>query len=143
MASRRDAREFVERFSAVSRCLRGVAGQAYAALEMGTTQAKFVRTIGERGPISQAELARATATDPTLAGRALQSLITRGWVRRRRSAQDRRENVLELSAGGRRAHRQVESVRARLAARVVAVLDARDLKDFDRVAGKILAAFDG
>ena len=141
MSRRRDPREFVDRFGALSRCLRALGGQAYAPLEMGSTQAKFVRVVGERGPISQAELARATATDPTLAGRALQSLVTRGWVRRRRSDQDRRENVLELSADGRRAHRRVEKLRADLAARVVAALDTRDLDDFDRIAAKILAAF--
>jgi len=131
----------MDRFHELSRCLRALGGQAYAALEMGSTQAKFVHTVGERGPISQAELARATGTDPTLAGRALQSLITRGWIRRRRSDQDRRENVLELSADGRRAHRRVEKLRAELAGRVVALLDARDLADFDRIAGKILATF--
>jgi DNA-binding MarR family transcriptional regulator len=142
MARRRDPREFMDRFIDLSRCLRALGGQAYAELELGTTQAKFVHTVGDRGPISQAELARATGTDPTLAGRALQSLITRGWVKRRRSDQDRRENVLELSADGRRAHRRVDKVRAELAARVAALLDARDLEDFDRIASKILAVFD-
>ncbi len=132
----------MDRFHDLSRCLRTLGGQTYAALDLGSTQAKFVHTIGERGPISQAELARATATDPTLAGRALQSLIARGWVQRRRSDQDRRENVLELGAEGRRVHRRVEKVRAELAARVAALLDARDLEDFDRIAGKILAVFD-
>jgi hypothetical protein len=48
--------------------------------------------------ISQADLARATDTDPRLTGRALETLLLRGWVRRKRSKEDRREYILELGA---------------------------------------------
>ncbi len=61
------------------------------------------------------------ATDPALTGRALETLIERGWVRRERSEEDRR--------------------RLELAERVVAVLDERDLEDFARAAHKMIAAF--
>jgi len=142
VARRRDPTEFIETFIALARCLRGVAAQAYATAELGSTQAKFLRVIGRQSPISQAELARETATDPTLAGRVLQNLIERGLVRRERSAEDRREYVLELGPDGQRARGRVEKLSAQLAARVVAVLDERDLDDFERVARKILAAFD-
>jgi hypothetical protein len=37
--------------------------------------------------------------------------------------------------------RRVEEARARFAARVVAVMDERDLSDFDRIAKKIFDAF--
>ena len=63
-------------------------------------------------------------------------------MRRERSDEDRREYVLELSAAGRRAQERVEKLRAQLAERVVAALDERDIEDFDRIARKILAAFD-
>jgi DNA-binding MarR family transcriptional regulator len=141
MARRRDPIAFLETFAAVKRCVTSVAMQAYATLEMGSTQARFIRQIGQASRISQAELARATGTDPTLTGRVLQALIERGLVRRQRSDEDRREYVLELSAAGRRAQARVEKLRTQLAARVVATLDERDLEDFERVAGKILAAF--
>ena len=142
MARPGDPSEFIESFSSLSRCLRSLAAQAYATVEIGSTQAKFVRHIGRRSRISQAELARATGTDPTLTGRALQTLIGRGWVRRARSDQDRREYVLELGAAGRRAQARIEKLRTQLATRIVAALDARDLEDFDRIAKKILAAFE-
>ncbi len=138
---RRDPIEFVETFGAVKRCFTSLATQGYAVAEIGSTQAKFLRTIGRRSRISQAELARATSTDPTLTGRALQTLLERGWVRRERSDEDRREYVLELSAAGKRTLERVEKLRAEIAARVVAPLDDRDLEDFDRIAKKILAAF--
>ena len=132
--------EFLELWSALARGLRALAAQQYAALDLGTTQAKFLREIGRNAPLSQADLARATATDPTLTGRALQTLLRRGWVRRKRSTEDRRQYVLELSAAGERLLARVERERERIAARVFAVLGARDRADFERVARKLLEA---
>jgi DNA-binding MarR family transcriptional regulator len=142
LARRRDPIEFLESFGAVRKCLTTLAAQAYAVAEVGSMQAKLLRHIGQHTRISQAELARATASDPTLTGRALQSLIERGLVRRQRSDEDRREYVLELGAAGRRVQARVEKLRAQLAARIVAALDERDLEDFDRIAKKIRAAFE-
>lgn len=141
MAKRRAPTDFFETFGAVRRCVHGIAQEVYAEHEIGSTQAKFLRVIGERGQVSQAELARATQTDPTLTGRALGTLVDRGWVNRSRSDEDRREYILELSASGRRMRDKVEGLRSELAARIVGVLDERDLDDFDRVARKILDAF--
>lgn len=101
---------------------------------------------GERaaGPeSSQAGLARATGTDPTLTGRALETLIERGWIRRERSEEDRRQYVLELTDAGQRARKRVEEARKRLVERVVAELDERDIEDFERIAKKLLTAFEG
>ena len=133
----------MENLSALARCLRSAAAQTYATFEVGSTQAKFLRHIGRHSRISQADLARATATDPALTGRALETLVERGWVRRSRSEEDRRQYVLELAASGQRARRRVEEAREAVADRVVAVLDERDLADFDRIAKKVLAAFEG
>ena len=118
-----------------------VAAQEYAALELGTTQAKFLRYIGRHSAISQADLARATQTDPALTGRALETLIERGWVRRTRSKEDRRQYILELSAAGQRVRKRVEDARSRAAARMVAALDESELDAFERIARKLVAAF--
>jgi DNA-binding MarR family transcriptional regulator len=141
MARRREPTDFIDTYGALKRCLTALAGQTYAAADMGSTQAKFLRYIGRRSRISQADLARATVTDPTLTGRTLQALIDRGLVRRERSDEDRREYLLELTAAGRRAEKRVEALRADLAARLVEALDDRDLSDFDRITNKLLAAF--
>lgn len=127
----------------LSRSLRSAVGQAYAALDLGSTQAKFIRHIGRHSRISQADLARATATDPALTGRALETLIERGWVRRRRSEKDRRQYILELSAAGERARKRVEEARERVAKQVLSVLDERDIEHFDVIVAKIVAAFGG
>ncbi len=115
--------------------------ETYAAEKLWSTQARFLRYIGRHPGLSQAELARATDTAPTLTGRLLQTLLQRGLVRRTRSNEDRREYVLDLGATGQRARRRVEEARGRFAARVVAVLDERDLRDFDRIAKKLFDAF--
>jgi len=138
VAQRRDPTSFLETFGAVRRCLSALAQQAYAELEIGATQAKFLRVVGDRPQISQAQLARATSTDPTLTGRGLATLIERGWVKRERSAEDRREYVLSLTAAGRRVRDKVEALREGMATRIVSSLSERDLEDFDRIAKKIL-----
>jgi DNA-binding MarR family transcriptional regulator len=138
----RESHQFLENFSALSRCLRCVACQTYATFELGVTQAKFLRYVGLHAGISQAELARATDTAPTLTGRVLETLVERGWVRRKRSPKDRRQYLLELTPSGQRARSWVEKARDDFADQVRAVLDDRDMKDFDRVTRKVLSAFE-
>ena len=140
MARRREPTDFVELFASVKRRITAVASHAYGEIEVGSMQAKLLRQLGVRGASSQADLARATQSDPTLTGRALQTLIDRGLVRRERSDEDRRQYVLDLTAAGRKVRERVDKARSRVAAQLVAALDDRDLDDFDRIAGKILAA---
>lgn len=141
MPRRLDPNEFLELFGGVKRCFSALATEAYGKVELGSTQVRFLRYIGRHPRISQAELARATDTDPALTGRALQTLMDRDWVRRERSTEDRREYILELSPSGRRTLTRVEQMRTDLAERVVEPLDDRDLEDFERIARKLLAAF--
>ena len=138
---KRDPQEFFERFGAVLRCIRGITAEAYAALDLGTAQAKFLRHIGEKSHISQAQLARATYTAPTLTGRVLESLIEHGWVRRKRSGEDRRQYVLELTASGKRMRERVETARHGVIQSLARVLDEKDAENFERIAAKILEAF--
>ena len=135
--------EVLDRFSALARSLRAAAAQTYATFEVGSTQARFLRYIDRHSQISQADLARATDSDPTLTGRVLETLIERGWVRRERSEEDRRQYLLELSAAGKRASKRVTEARRQVARRMVAVLDDHDLEDFERITRKIRAAFEG
>jgi DNA-binding MarR family transcriptional regulator len=139
--AKRDAHDFFERLSEVTRCLRSVATQAYAEFEVGSAQAKFLRHIGKNSRISQADLARGTATAPTLTGRALETLVERGWVRRKRSDADRRQYVLELTAAGERARARVEAAREAIIERIGTALDQRDFDDIARISRKILALF--
>lgn len=138
----RDPTAFIDTFGSMRRRITALAANAYAAADVGPMQAKLVRHIGKRSPISQAELARVTESDPTLTSRTLQVLIERGLVRRERSGEDRREYVLQLTPAGKRTQARIETLRSDLAAQIVGALDERDLADFDRIAQKILAATD-
>jgi DNA-binding MarR family transcriptional regulator len=133
--------EIFESMSALKRSLRALATQAYASLDLGLNQGKFLRYIGRHGGTSQAGLARATETDPTLAGRVLETLVERGLVRRKRSETDRRQYVLELTGTGKRLVLRLEELRGRIAERVAQVLDERDVEDFERITAKLRAAF--
>lgn len=138
--SRRDPTEFIDTFGTVRRRITAAAARAYAGADLGPMQAKLVRHLGKHAPISQAELARITESDPALAGRVLATLIERGLIVRERSKTDRREYVLELTAAGRRMRDRIEKLRSELAGQIVGALDGRDLDDFDRIAKKILAS---
>ncbi|MCP3097937.1 MarR family transcriptional regulator [Myxococcus sp. K15C18031901] len=139
----RDPIEFIETFGALWRCLMSVSDDTYAAEKLWSAQAHFLRHLGRQRGMSQAQLARATDMAPTLAGRLLRTLIQRKLVRRTRSEEDRREYALELTPSGQRMRERVEEARARFAARVVRVLDERDLQDFERIAKKLFDAFGG
>src|ERR1700760_456532 len=128
MPSKRDSARFVETFTALKKCVNAVARQAYATLGLGQTQVRFLREIGQGDGVSQADLARATNTDPALTGRALQTLIERGWILRERSKQDRRGYVLSLSASGLRALGRIKQARLHLMEKVTGPLDHRDLE---------------
>lgn len=138
---RTEPERVLDSFSQISRRLRAAAAHSYASFEVGSTQAKFLRQLGQDAPLSQAELARKTVTDEALTGRVLKSLIDRGLVQRKRSRDDRRKYLLELSAAGQSARARVESARRALARRMHSTLDQRDLSDFERIAAKLLAAF--
>jgi DNA-binding MarR family transcriptional regulator len=132
---------FLETFSALRRRLVAAIDRAYAPLGVGATQAKLLRTVGERRAMSQADLARATGTDPALTGRALRTLLDRGWVRRRRSREDRRAFSLELTPEGEALLAKVLAAREALFARLDGCLDARDKAAFERIARKLQAEF--
>jgi DNA-binding MarR family transcriptional regulator len=140
MKPRRAPTEFMETFGTLKKAISTFATQLYAHEGLGPTQVLFLRQIGKQSGISQAELARATSTDPALTGRVLQTLVDRGWVRRQRSEIDRRGYVLELGAAGHRTVERLEKVRARTVTRFTAALDARDLEDFERITKKLLAS---
>ena len=142
MSSRRLAHEFLDTYARLKRSLAALTAREYAQLELGSAQVRFLKQIARSPSISQAELARATETDPALTGRALQTLIKRGWVRRVRSATDKRAYLLQLGAGGKRIMSRVEAVRSELAEQITASLDDRDHDDFQRIVDKIVTAIE-
>lgn len=124
-------------FSGVLKLVRARAAMRYAELGLGSAQGKFLRHM--KDGISQAELARATDTAPALLGRTIEPLIEAGYIRRERSAEDRRQYTLTLTAAGKRMREKVEAARDVLIGELGAAVDERDRADFARIAKKLLA----
>lgn len=94
--------------------------------------------LGAGEPLAVAELQAASGQRPSTLTGVIDRLEQRGLLRRIVNARDRRSFVLELTAEGRQAAKQVEEALARLEAR--AGLDAADLAAFRRVIAALEAA---
>jgi len=133
-----EGKEFLDIFAQAKRSLGLVVWQAFAPLDIGPKQVFLMRELAKADAMSQADLARATLSDPAATSRAVQTLITMGWVRRTRNMEDQRVLTVEMTAAGRAASKRIEAAYARAAREVVLPLDARDLKDFRRITTKLL-----
>jgi len=133
-----EATEFLEIFARTKRSIGLVVWKAFAPLEIGPKQVVLMREIAKTTAISQAQLARASMSDPAATSRAVQTLIAMGWIRRTRNLEDQRELTVEMTPAGRAASKRIEAAYARAAKQVVLQLDARDLKDFKRITDKLI-----
>ncbi|MFE0462054.1 MarR family winged helix-turn-helix transcriptional regulator [Kitasatospora sp. NPDC058965] len=97
----------------------------HAQLQLAAATAEALRPVGLDGrelavlavlaaeyPLSQLEVAGRLGLDRTTMVAMLDTLEARGLVERRRSAQDRRKNVVELTEHGRHALDRGEDLRA-------------------------------
>jgi DNA-binding MarR family transcriptional regulator len=133
-----EGKEFLETFARAKRSLGLVVWQAFAPLDVGPKQVNLMRELAKVDSISQADLARATMTDPAATSRAVQTLITMGWVRRTRNESDQRALTVEMTPAGRIASKKIDAAYARAVKQVILPLDDRDLKDFRRITDKLL-----
>jgi len=64
-------------------------------------------TLGQFEEISAKEIGRHSSMHKTKVSRAVQALEERRWLKRRESEEDRREELLTLTALGRKAYREI------------------------------------
>ncbi len=110
---RRAPTHFLDTLSALRRRLTGVADEAYAPLGVGAAQAKLLRAVGEHQPMSQADLARATRTDPALTGRALRRCSIAGGCAAVAAARTGARSRWELTPEGEALYAKVREARER------------------------------
>jgi DNA-binding MarR family transcriptional regulator len=132
-----DAEGFLEAFLDMKRAVVRSAWRIFSPLELGPMQASLMRELARNGPAAQADLARATASDPAATSRAVQSLVELGWVRRTPSTADRRAFRVEPTEVGKRAMKRIDGAYAALARSIADGLTARDLADFRRIAERV------
>jgi DNA-binding MarR family transcriptional regulator len=130
-------KRFIATFAETKRVVSLIAWRMMAPLGLGRAQVALLRELGRSGPATQCALAHATMIDPSAAARSLTVLSGRGWIRKRRGEQDRRESYVELTARGRRFVTSVEATYAQIAKLLGSQLDQRDVDDLARICAKL------
>lgn len=99
--------------------------------------------ISRFGPIGVVDLADRAGRDYTTVSRQVAKLESLGLIERRESETDRRSRVAVLTAKGRAMTDRVDAARERLARRVFASWEARDVDDLARLMRKFADALMG
>jgi DNA-binding MarR family transcriptional regulator len=90
--------------AAVSQDFRSVYGAHH---DLTIPEWRVLATLGQFEAMSAKAIGRHSAMHKTKVSRAVRALEERRWLRRRPSEEDRREEILTLTAQGERAYRQI------------------------------------
>ncbi|MER6129540.1 MarR family transcriptional regulator [Streptomyces sp. NPDC001795] len=104
----------------------------------GHELAVLVVLAGE-DPLSQVEVAARLGVDRTTMVALVDGLEQRGLVERRRSVQDRRKNIVELTAAGEECLRRGERARREAERRFLAPLDEEEAASLVRALQRLVA----
>jgi len=92
------------------------AEQYFATLGLNHTEARLLTLLSEEGGAAgQDALSNRLFVDRTNSGRALKHLEDEEYVRRRRDAEDKRANLVEITAKGRKAVTEISKLRKKMA----------------------------
>lgn len=113
--------------------------------EIGVTSGQFgLLTLIDAHPgITQLELSRAVGLEKSAVNPAIERLERRGFVRRSRSATDRRTLCLELTREGESALTELDAIVARHDAKVGAGLTEEERRTLLRLLRKLAASDEG
>ena len=90
--------------AAVSQDFRSVYGPHH---DLTIPEWRVLATVGQFEAMSAKDIGRHSAMHKTKVSRAVRALEERRWLRRRESEEDRREEILTLTAQGESAYRQI------------------------------------
>jgi DNA-binding MarR family transcriptional regulator len=116
--------DHVDVVMAASRVFVGIIAESLAPLDptLTTPQFRTLVLLSVRGPLNMSSIANLLAVHPSNATRLCDRLVDAGLVRRRSSAQDRRQVELEVTLSGRRTVRAVMDRRRAALGRVLAAM---------------------
>jgi DNA-binding MarR family transcriptional regulator len=129
-----------EALRSLRRAVSSAAAGAFADTGAGGRQVVVLRELRRSGGVSQADLSRATVTDPAGMMRTLAALERRGWIERAGCAADRRRKLVSLTPAGRRALAELERPFDALLARANRALTGAERERFCETAEKLAAA---
>jgi len=100
--------------------------------ESGLTPGQFtaLRTLIERGDLSQRELTEVMSSDPNTIASLLSRMEKLGWIRRETHERDRRANRLHLTAAGKRKFANARPTALDLQERVLTALPKDERERF-------------
>ena len=90
--------------SAVSQDFRSIYGPHH---DLTIPEWRVLATLGQVEEISAKEIGRHSSMHKTKVSRAVRALEERRWLKRRESEEDRREEILTLTALGRKVYRDI------------------------------------
>lgn len=90
--------------SAVSQDFRSVYGPHH---DLTIPEWRVLATLGQFEAISAKEIGQHSSMHKTKVSRAVRALEERRWLKRRKSEEDRREEILSLTALGQRTYRDI------------------------------------
>jgi DNA-binding MarR family transcriptional regulator len=112
-------KSFVELFDLIGELARRrylAAERCFAALGLNHTEARLLTLLHqEDGAAAQDALSNMLHLDRSNAGRALKSLEQGGYIARRRDDADKRTNLLQMTAKGRKAVVEISRLRKKMA----------------------------
>lgn len=77
--------------------------------------------------------------DKAQIARLVKEMISKGWIEKQASREDKRSQILSLTASGRQLQQKISLLEQDLESTILNGLSAQDVKDFHRIAGKMLA----
>lgn len=100
--------------------------------EAGLTPGQFtaLRTLIERGDVSQRELTEVMSSDPNTIASLLSRMEKLGWIERETHERDRRANRLHVTASGKRKFKAARPTALDLQARVLQALPEAEREKF-------------
>jgi DNA-binding MarR family transcriptional regulator len=90
--------------AAVSQDFRSVYGPHH---DLTIPEWRVLATLGQTAEISAKEIGRHSSMHKTKVSRAVRALEERRWLSRRESKEDRREEILSLTAQGRKVYKDI------------------------------------
>src|SRR5262250_1113643 len=137
--SDRVSADIVRLVGQVRRRLWIAAARALAAQGESVVAWSLVNRLAELGPLTQRELADASAQHPAGVSRQLDDLERKGFTTRGTDPTDRRRRRVELTAAGLRWHRHLRPLVDQATAPVLAVLRPADKRALVKLLGTVVA----
>src|SRR3990170_8729419 len=110
----------------------------FAAVDARGYHFRVLTTLDEHGPASQATLGRRSGIHLSDLVAAINELAERGFVERSPDPEDRRRNVVTLTAAGRRQLRRLEKQLVQIQDRLLAPPSPEEREEFARLLTRLL-----